>query len=291
MNSPTSWQELITNFTLKDNILTASEQQYLSSSKKYKNPAVEDIWSEMDRIWDALALNNRLPLDDQDIHAFYSHPVWILNGLFTSFDPVSVQHRRYIAKTIIKLQSQKIADYGGGFGELARQLITLSNDISVDIIEPYPSRAARQLIETYPQIKIIPKLSNRYDLIIAEDVLEHIEDPIGLVHELRQATVENGHLIFANCFRPVIKCHLPATFHLRHSFPWVIEPLGLQYCGRVAGASHALIFKHKSGKSDFQKCRHREKISKIIRPLLNPACTFLRATKQLALKTVSNHEH
>lgn len=39
------------------------------------------------------------------------------NGVFSSVDPVSAQHRELIAIYISRLEVKRVADYGGGFGE------------------------------------------------------------------------------------------------------------------------------------------------------------------------------
>jgi hypothetical protein len=51
-----------------------------------------------------------------------------------------------------------------------------------------------------------------------------------------------GHLFIANCFYPVILCHLPCTFHLRYSFDNFCRALGLEVLGPCEG-SHATIYR------------------------------------------------
>jgi hypothetical protein len=150
------------------------------------------LWTEMDTIWDSFGLDNRKPLRNQPVSEFYAHPVWVVNGLFSAADPESLRHRIAIAQYAVeKLKVSSVANYGGGIGELARQI-------------------------------------------------EHIEDPIGVALRMIEATRFDRHLIFANCFYPVIKCHLPGTFYLRHTFCIVMKAAGLDYvpdclqCGKHA---------------------------------------------------------
>src|SRR5262249_24065857 len=100
-----------------------------------------DLWAEMDGVWDSLGLDNRKPFNDQSVSEFCAHPVWVVNGLFSAADPESLRHRIAIAQYAVgKLKVRFVADYGGGAGELARQISIVSdNATQVDIIEPYPS--------------------------------------------------------------------------------------------------------------------------------------------------------
>jgi 2-polyprenyl-6-hydroxyphenyl methylase/3-demethylubiquinone-9 3-methyltransferase len=142
----------------------------------------------------------------------------------------------------------------------------------ISIIEPYPSRVAIAISESWPNIAYERSLgSKKFDAIVAQDVLEHVEDPISLAYEIALSARENGKIIFANCFYPVIACHLPSTFHLRHSFHWVMRAMGLRYLGRVDGASHAQVFE-KSSQLSLSRARFAERLSMLLGPFLNIAC-------------------
>jgi len=284
MNNSTFLDEISWNQYIKSNLLSSFEREYLASWTNLSDISVDDIWSEMDRVWGSFALDNSLPMGNQNISAFYAHPVWMLNGAFTALDPTSKRHRQAIAQNILELGAGKIADFGGGFGELARHITKTSPNVTVDIVEPYPSKLSQYLVNCKKQIRIVSGLDGQYDCLVAQDVLEHVEDPIKLVAELVQATIDGGHLIFANCFKPVINCHLPGTFHLRHTFRWVVESLGLNYCGNVKNAQHALIFQRKDDAYDLQLCRKREWLSKKIDPWFNSTCTFMRKMKNCVIK-------
>lgn len=232
-------------------------------------PTVQWIWEEMDRIWDSFGLDNKKDLSSQRVYDFYSHPVWILNGIFSACDPISHIQRQSIAKYLVSKGFKKIADYGGGFGELALTLTSLSRDIRVEVIEPFPSAIGSARIEDQVGVCVMRELSNRqYDAIIAQDVLEHVEDPVGLSIELSRALKDGGLIVFANCFYPVIKCHLPRTFHLRLTFKYVMNRLGLEYVGCVPQAEHALVFE-KRQRLDIHSARRTETLFKIFGPVLN----------------------
>ena len=119
-----------------------------------------------------------------------------------------------------------------------------------------------------------------YDVIIAQDVLEHVEDPVGLAIALTESVKENGLIVFANCFYPVIKCHLPKTFHLRYTFRFVMEIYGLKYQGKLPGAEHVLIFK-KTDKLCVKKLRVAEKISQFSGGAINYSRELLSKLKRI----------
>lgn len=259
--------------------LPQADIEYLTGIATMERPPVEWIWQEMNRVWDALGIDNRLPLQGQSVDKFYAHPVWVVNGVFTSADPVSVLHRDSIASFISKLGLRRVADYGGGFGELAKRLRTLDSDVQVDIVEPYPSKIGMQIVEGEIGIRFVKQFDNQYDCVIAQDVLEHVELPMELAAQMVGATRHGGYLIFANCFYPMIKCHLPSTFYLRHIFPWVVRAMGLKFLKRVEGANHALVFQ-RVGQIDMLRVNRFVAIAKVIGPILNGSRSLLRAINQ-----------
>lgn len=231
------------------------EKEYLMEIPD-TTPSIEWVWAEIDRIWDSLNLNNKISLLKQDkIGEFYSHPVWIMNGLFTEADEISIQHRKNIADFIIINKISNIADYGGGSGILAKTIFNRSKFITIDIIDPYFSKFVNNKSSKYSKVNYLSEFrKSAYDLIIAQDVLEHVENPIELAYKISSHVKDDGLVIFANCFYPVIKCHLPATFYLRHTFKFLMKKMGLSYIGVIPGAKHALIFQVIPKNLNLQKC-------------------------------------
>jgi 2-polyprenyl-3-methyl-5-hydroxy-6-metoxy-1,4-benzoquinol methylase len=259
-------------------LLSESDKNYIQGLPE-ELPTVEWIWGEMDRVWDFYNLKNKQPLEGQAIVEFYSHPVWLMNGVFTSLDTVSEKHRDLISQFIQDKGLKVIADYAGGFGELALKSAKKSTDASIKIIEPFPSAFGLHRLKEIKNIEVVSHLGiDEYDVIIAQDVLEHVEDPIGLAIALTESVKGNGLIIFANCFYPVIKCHLPTTFHLRQTFRFVMAAYGITYVGRLAGAEHVQIFK-KIGQVNVNKARSAEKVSRILGGSINFLRTALSKIK------------
>lgn len=260
-------------------VLNEKEKTYLASLPSVL-PPVEWVWAEMDRVWDSYGLNNRETLAKQAIAEFYSDPVWLMNGVFTSLDPASESHRNFIAQFTSDNDFKLIADYAGGFGELALKMAQKSPNSIIKLIEPYPSRYGLFRLNNKENIEINSSLGiSGYDIVIAQDVLEHVEDPVGLAITLTEAVHDGGWVVFANCFYPVMKCHLPSTFHLRHTFRFVMSVYGLEYRGCLPGAEHVMIFR-KIKKLSKGKARVVEFVSKSMGGFINMTLAFLSRVKK-----------
>ena len=217
---------------------------YISKFGDISKLSRDILVAEIDKVWLELNLDNSKSLNSQidSVAKFYEHPVWILNGIFSELDPLSKRHRDAIAEYINDLHVERVADYGGGSGVLARILANVT-EAQIDIIEPFAAQFFLEKLSEFRNISVVPYLRPEYDVVIAQDVLEHVDDPISLAVDLINSTKMNGYLIFANCFYPDIKCHLPATFYLRHTFPNLMVYAGLRFVERIGGAEHALVFK------------------------------------------------
>jgi len=229
---------------------------------------LEIIWQLMDMIWDEYGCDNK-KLNWSNIGKFYSHPVWLLNGLFIEQHTLSMQHRNAIGDWMLDHPSiSKILDYGGGFGTLARLIADKNPSLLVDIYEPHPSVYAKQKVSKYPQIRFIRNISEKYDVLVSTDVLEHVPDPLKTLEKMISSINDNGYLVIANNFFPVTKCHLPQTFHLRYSFNLFAKLMGLVLIGALKG-SHATIFSKRDDNSvNWPVVRLSEKISSSVFPLI-----------------------
>ena len=233
--------------------------------------SVHDLWSSMDREWRRFRCNKYIPLrlQQNNISKFYSSDIWVENGLFTFSDPLSRQHRTAIAKFLLKKNIQKFADYGGGCGLMAYMFNEFNPTASIDIIEPYPFPIFVEYSQSYSSINYISSLCSNYNAVVAIDVLEHVDNPLSLVSHLVQHLDKGGYLILANCFYPVIDCHLPKHFYLRHLFPFVISSKSLSYLGTVSVCPHAHIFQKISIISNYQYSRFKYLLALFLGIFLN----------------------
>jgi SAM-dependent methyltransferase len=78
----------------------------------------------------------------------------------------------------------------------------------------------------YPDFDLCAPIEDRgrFDVVICEQVLEHVDDPWGAAANLRQLAVPGGHVIVSTPF--LIKVHELALFALRDY--WRFTPRGLR---------------------------------------------------------------
>ncbi|WNZ27674.1 methyltransferase domain-containing protein [Leptolyngbya sp. NK1-12] len=231
---------------------------------------VEELWEKIDQAWDEQGCNN-IKLDWERIALFYNHPVWLLNGLFSEQDTISLNYRYAILDWISANRQNitSVVDYGGGFGTVARIIAEKEKDLLIHIYEPYPHAFALERLKKYQNIRFVNILTNSYNCLISLDVLEHVPDPLKILGEMINSVNVGGYLIIANHFHPVIQCHLPCTFHLRYTFNYFARLMGLQFLGSCQG-SHAFVYRKVSDHPvNWLLVRQAEKISKIAFPLLS----------------------
>jgi 2-polyprenyl-6-hydroxyphenyl methylase/3-demethylubiquinone-9 3-methyltransferase len=245
-------------------------------------PSLEQMWQLMDQAWQQCGCNNRHPHSEQ-LAAFYSHPIWLLNGMFIEQHAVSMGHRQVITSAVAGLEPQSVLDFGGGFGTLARLLAGALPQAEIAICEPYPPRHGIESCMPFANIRFVSELSRlSVDVLVSTDVLEHVPDPLALLAAMVDAVRPGGHLLIANCFYPVILCHLPCTFHLRYSFDGFCSALGLQVLGPCEG-SHATIFRRASVvEPDWQLLRAMERRSQQLFPWRDWCTRHLGSWRQRA---------
>jgi len=271
---------------LNHNDLTLLEKIEIGSLLKKEDPKLktdlQQMWYLMNMVWDEYGCDNK-KLNWSNINKFYSHPIWLLNGLFIELHALSMQHRNAISDWIADNTSiSKILDYGGGVGTLARLIADKKPSLLVDIYEPHPSDYLKRKISDYPKIRFVSNIKDKYDILVSTDVLEHVSDPLKTFEKMILAVKDNGYLIIANNFFPVIKCHLPQTFHLRYTFNVFAKLMGLVIVGPLEG-SHATIFRKKCNKFfNWLVIRLLEKVSKglfpmieLLKPALRPICKLV----------------
>jgi 2-polyprenyl-3-methyl-5-hydroxy-6-metoxy-1,4-benzoquinol methylase len=244
---------------------------------------LEQIWYLMDLAWDECGCDNK-KLDFDKMANFYSHPVWLLNGLFIEQDDVSMGHREAISDWIVKNKCKEIIDYGGGFGTLAKLIAQKDHSANIHIYEPHPSDYCLRRLKDYKNIEFIGTINGQYDCLVSTDVLEHVPDPLKDFASMIEHVRVGGHVIIANCFYPVIQCHLPQNFHFRYTFNFFARLMGLEVVGNLEG-SHAMIFEKKYEKrinwTVFRAC---EKISRFAFPLVHATESLLRRIKRFITK-------
>lgn len=114
-------------------------------------------------------------------------------------------------------------------------------------------------------VRFVPELSGEYDILIATDVFEHVPDPIGLTAKTAVHLRIGGQYLIANCFAPVVLCHLPQLFHFNTSWDAVMQAMGLQPEERVVyGRSY-----RREGVINVAAARQKGECSRRIYPLIS----------------------
>jgi hypothetical protein len=213
--------------------LTNVERNYLSVvfNRYCGYPNLQQLWQLMDEPW--LELGCDPTHWDERLTAYYNHPVWLLNGLFIEQDPQSLANRKAFSNWAANKFPARVADFGGGFGCLARLLGAALPDAQVEVVDPHPHSAAIALAAKTKNVRFVPELTGNYDLLIATDVFEHVPDPIGLAATTAAHLRIGGSYLMANCFSPVIHCHLPQLFHLSIGWDQVMRAMGVNPMERV----------------------------------------------------------
>jgi len=180
---------------------------------------------------------------------------------------VSMGHRQAITAAVAALAPERVVDFGGGIGTLARLLATALPKADIAICEPYPPRHGIESCRPFSNISFVPELtSQRYDVLVSTDVLEHVPDPIELLAAMVDSVHPGGHLLIANCFFPVIACHLPCTFHLRYSFDAFCQALGLDVLGPCEGSLATIYRRSRVLQPDWPRLRAMERRSQRLYP-------------------------
>ena len=220
--------------------------------------SIEDMWNLLDEVWFELGCTQNS--DEQELSKYYSHPVWVLNGIHIENNQQSLQAREDFTSWIIENKFKRIADFGGGFGTLGRMINSKDPSIEINIIEPNYQRFVDKSSMQIRNLTYSKDMNGKYDLIIATDVFEHVRDPIAILNSTCNYLKKNSYYLIANCFRPVIQCHLIDTFHFHASWQTIVEKIGLTV---ECSISDGTVFRY-NGISSLEQGRKIEKFSKNI---------------------------
>lgn len=278
----------LNQYVLSDNEKKEIDQLLVRSGE---NLSLESLWELMDYVWTLCLCNNKSP-NQSRLSLYYKHAIWLLNGMFIEQDAVSMGHRRAITCAISELVPRRVLDFGGGFGTLARLLALTHPDAEIEVCEPYPPRHGIESCKPFANIRFVSEVRTQsVDVLVSTDVLEHVPDPLALLAKMVDAVRPGGHLFIANCFYPVILCHLPCTFHLRYSFDSFCRALGLEVLGPCEG-SHATIYRRmRVVKPNWFTLRAMERQSQLLFPLRELKARYLSPLTQRARLAIAHPLH
>jgi 2-polyprenyl-3-methyl-5-hydroxy-6-metoxy-1,4-benzoquinol methylase len=215
-------------------LLTESELHYLKHIFSFYSglPPLRDLWALLDQAWHDSGCHEFS--SSVTLASFYSHPVWLLNGIYSEHDIISLSHRNLLADYIASLHPTRVLDVGGGFGALSRSLGLRLPSTEIDIYEPFPHPAAEYMAQLTSNVRYIETINRTYDIIIATDVYEHLQEPLGFLEFTLTHLKSGGQYVFSNCFHPVIQCHLSRNNHFNASWSDVVNLYGLRRAGNLS---------------------------------------------------------
>lgn len=223
-----------------------------------KEITTKTVWELMDEVWDEIGCSDLL--FDEKITEFYSHPVWLLNGLHVDNDETCIKHREVFADYVDQNGLSRIADFGGGFGTFSRLVASRNPKIIIDIIEPHPNIIAKSRLAKFSNIKFRENFDEKYDLISAIDVFEHIYGPLDVLSSILPYLKNEGELLCVNSFMPLIKCHLPQNFHFNQSWDYILKRMGLEKKTRLIHSTiYIKIHENNLSKKDLDNLIHLSK--------------------------------
>ena len=256
------------SLNVSKNIYPIHYYKYLSKFPELIS--IEKLWKEMDRVWLDCLQKHEFKLTENFFAEFYSHPIWCLNSIFSSIDSASRQNRKALIQAISSLQVETVVDMGGGYGVFLEMLKKECSKLKLILCEPYLDKQI-ELELSKKKIFSSREIPLSADVYVFIDVLEHIVEPLSYLQRVIKSAKINSYFIFGNCFYPCIKCHLPSTFYLRHTFHLAALLMGLSYVDKVKDAPYMKIYQLTSRSSfDLKKVKI---ITKITSLLITP-CIF-----------------
>lgn len=185
--------------------------------------SIPELWILMDKAWD-----EDPPQTHETLLNYYSHPVWWLNSKIEETDAISIQHRLLAVMLAEDYKARKALDRGGGYGLLVKMAHHLLPKTEIHLEDVINAEALAQQLAHLPRVHVVTHVQPPYDVIWSTEVFEHLEAPLQEVYDLNQLLRVGGALITSYSFYPMIKCHLPQNYYLRHVFHRLIPLMGFK---------------------------------------------------------------
>lgn len=205
-------------------------------------PDIRTLWRILDRVWDDLGTDAG---DSASLENYYSHPIWLFNGLVLEHDPACRAEKCATVELARPASPSRILDFGGGIGSLLKIAHERIADAeTLDLLEAAPwHEAIANGLADYPKIRIVREANGPYDVVFCTEVMEHLPDPFAALVEINRLLPIDGLLIATWSFFPMMKAHLAANFHLEFLLHRIILLLGFDLARRAGGDKPIFVFR------------------------------------------------
>lgn len=222
---------------------------FLSCEKMVRCVACEMIWAA--------------PLPStQDLDEYYSNGLYyeiVSDPYSTAFSEWSLRLARsrlnLISSMVGIAETSRVLDVGGGNGLFGKALAELSDTIEYDVVEPDNDvrvQLGSQVRVSHRSLDCIEK--RYYDLVILNQVLEHVRSPIDFLSDICSAVKSGGYIFIDvpykdHLYKPSLEPHI--LFWGRESMNTLFNQVGLKtvFCNTVGmPTSQAARFFARSGK-------------------------------------------
>ena len=100
----------------------------------------------------------------------------------------------FLARREVLGPTSRILDFGAGAGHILRSIRDVYPDTHIAFTEADPESAAHLRRRGYVHMVELAGSGDVFDLILLVEVIEHVEDPVGLLHLLRAKLAANGRM-------------------------------------------------------------------------------------------------
>jgi len=149
-------------------------------------------------IWRCVHCDSLHAVEPQDLDKIYvDYP--LQRQRLDIFTRATFRRRLYFLRNVGLRKSCSILDYGGGAGTFA-QFLREAGFSKARSYDPHmPSEANPSTLDS------------RFDFVLVQDVIEHAEDPIAMLRQLKGLVVANGKLIVGTPDAEAINLDQPLT--------------------------------------------------------------------------------